>query len=99
MAYAPTKEVAHELIERMAPAQVPVAVELLVKMVDPVTLALANAPFEDEAISADEELDAAAARAETGPTTSMEDLLAEYGVGVEFANGPTVRQAAFRGTS
>ncbi len=58
MAYAPTRELAHEMMDRMAPAQVPVAVELLVKMLDPVTLALANAPFEDEAISADEELDA-----------------------------------------
>jgi len=83
MAYAATRELAHELIDRMAPAQVPVAVELLVKMLDPVRLALANAPFEDEAISADEERDAAAAMAETGPTTSMEDLLAEYGVTID----------------
>ena len=83
MAYAPTRELAHELIDRMAPGQVPIAVELLVKMLDPVTLALANAPFEDEAISADEELDAAAAKAETGPTTSMDDLLAEYELTLE----------------
>jgi hypothetical protein len=79
MAYAATRELAHELIDRMAPAQVPVAVELLVKMLDPLTLALANAPFEDEAISAEEELDAAAAMAETGPTTSMEDIFIEMG--------------------
>jgi len=83
MAYTATRELAHELIDRMAPAQVPAAVELLAKMLDPVTLALANAPFEDEAISAEEEMDAAAAMAETGPTTSMEDLLAEYGVTID----------------
>jgi hypothetical protein len=77
------RELAHELIDRMAPAQLPVAVELLLKMLDPVTNALANAPFEDEAISEEEELDATTARAETGPATSMEDLLAEYGLTLE----------------
>lgn len=82
-AYAPAKELAHELIDRLPAGQVPVAVELLVRMLDPVTLALANAPFEDEPISAEEELDAAAARAETGSTTSMDDILSEYGVTVE----------------
>jgi hypothetical protein len=54
----PTRELAHELIDRLAPEQVPVGVGLLVKMLDPLALALANAPFEDEAISAEEELDA-----------------------------------------
>lgn len=80
MPQAATKEHAHELIERMAPAQVPVAVELLEKMLDPVSLALANAPFEDELISEEEEQAAARARAEPGPGTTMEDLLAEYGL-------------------
>lgn len=58
-----TRERAHELIERMPPTQIPVAVELLEKMLDPLSLALANAPYEDEEISDDEELSAARARA------------------------------------
>ncbi len=54
MAHAETRQHAHELIERMAPGQVSAAVELLEKMLDPVSLALANAPFEDEEISEEE---------------------------------------------
>jgi hypothetical protein len=82
MAQTATKEHAHELIERMAPAQVPVAVEILEKMLDPVSLALANAPFEDELISEEEELAAARARAEgyRGSVTSHEELLKEFGL-------------------
>jgi hypothetical protein len=83
MAYAATKEHAHELIDRIDPERVPVVVELLEKMLDPVSLALANAPFEDEEISEREELAVARAKAETGPGTSMEDLLAEYGLTVD----------------
>jgi hypothetical protein len=78
MAHAQTRQHAHELIERMAPGQVPAAVELLEKMLDPVSLALANAPFEDEEISEEEERAVARAKAETGQSTSMEDLLTEY---------------------
>jgi len=80
MAHAQTRQHAHELIDRIAPGQVPAAVELLEKMLDPVSLALANAPFEDEEIGEDEERAVARAKAETGPSASMEDLLTEYGL-------------------
>jgi hypothetical protein len=83
MAHAATKEHAHALIERMALVQVPVAVKILETMLDPVSLALANAPFEDEAIGEAEEQAVARAKAETGQATSMEDLLAELGFTAE----------------
>ena len=44
MALTQTKEYAHELIDRMAPGQVSVVVNLLEVMVDPFAGALANAP-------------------------------------------------------
>jgi hypothetical protein len=83
MAYAATKEHAHALIECMALVQVPVAVKILEKMLDPVSLALANAPYEDEAVSEEEEQAVVRAKAETGPATSMEDVLAELGFTAE----------------
>ncbi len=48
MPHAHTKEHAHELIDRMAPSQVAAAVCLLETMLDPVSRAIANAPFDDE---------------------------------------------------
>jgi len=78
MAHAQTRQHAHELIDRIAPGQVPTAVELLEKMIDPVSRALANAPFEDEEISEEEDCSVARAKAETAPSSSMEDVLAEY---------------------
>ena len=83
MAATATKGHVDELIDRMPPSQVPAAVEMLEKMVDAVALAPANAPLEDEDISEEEELAVARARAETGPGTSMEDLVAEYGLTME----------------
>ena len=76
MAHAQTREHAHELIDRIAPGQVPAAVELLEKMLDPVAFALANAAFEDEEISEEEELAVVRAKAETGEAVAMEDVLA-----------------------
>ena len=83
MAQAATKERAHALIERMASVQVPAAVQILEKMLDPVSLALANASVEDEAIGEAEKQAVAVAKAETGPATPMEDLLAELGLTAE----------------
>jgi hypothetical protein len=80
MIYAATKEQAHELIERIDPAQVAIVVDLLEKLLDPLEYALKNAPFEDEEISEEERLAVAKAKAETGPGTSMEDFLTELGL-------------------
>ncbi len=52
---AGTKEHAHELIDRLAPRQVSAVVGLLEAMLDPVSLAIANAPIDDEPLVAEEE--------------------------------------------
>jgi hypothetical protein len=63
MPYARTKEQVHELIDRMAPSQISAVVGLLETMLDPVSRAIANAPFDDEPVSDEEALDIAEARA------------------------------------
>lgn len=82
MAYAATKEAAHEMIERLEPEKVPVAVETLQRLLDPLPYSLANAPFEDEQISAEEEEAVARAKAETRPPSeeSHREFLAEFGL-------------------
>jgi len=45
------KEHAHELIERLAPAQVEAVVRLLEMMVDPVSRAIANASADEESLT------------------------------------------------
>jgi len=77
-----TKEQAHELVERLDPAQVKVVVEQMEKLLDPLEYALKNAPFEDEEISDEENLRAAEFRANRtlGDATSHEDLLKEFGI-------------------
>jgi len=46
---------AHELIEQLAPKQTTAVVVLLESILDPVSRALANAPIDDEPVSAEEE--------------------------------------------
>ena len=50
-----TKQQAYELIDRMAPGQVSAVVGLLKIMLNPVSRAIANAPFDDEPVTAEEE--------------------------------------------
>jgi hypothetical protein len=79
------KQHAHGLIERMAPAQVPAAVELLETMLDPLARSLANAPYDDEPISEEEQLAVAASKAwlkENDPIPN-EKVLAEFGLTAE----------------
>jgi hypothetical protein len=83
MANAATKERAHELIERMPPEKVPAAVAELEKLAVPVRRSLADVPFEDEEISDEENQAVAMAKAETGPGTSMVELMAELGIAQE----------------
>jgi hypothetical protein len=49
------REHAHELIERLAPNQVEAVVGLIEAMLDPVSRAIANAPADDEPLTAEEE--------------------------------------------
>ena|ERR1700721_1963228 len=82
-----SKQLAHELIERMSPGQVTAVVGLLEVMLDPVSAAIANAPIEDEEISEEEERAVAESMAwlaeHPGKGTSHEELMAEFGLSPE----------------
>jgi hypothetical protein len=52
---APSKERAHQLIDRMTPTQVAAVVTMLETLLDPVARAIANAPIDDEPVTAEEE--------------------------------------------
>lgn len=77
-----TKQEAYELIDRMAPGQVSAVVGLLKIMLDPLARSLANAPFDDEPVSAEEAREIAAARASLsrGEGIPNEEVLAELGL-------------------
>jgi hypothetical protein len=78
------KQEAHELIERISTAQASAVVTLITSMLDPVDRAIANAPFEDEAISEEENRAVAASKAwlaeHPGEGIPHEELLAEFGI-------------------
>ena len=82
---AKTKKHAHELIDRMAPGQIAVVVDLLEIILDPVARSLAKAPFEDEAITEEETLavDASKAWLKNNQPIPHEDVLAELGLSAE----------------
>jgi hypothetical protein len=84
---APTKEHAHELIDRMAPGQIAAIVGLLEIMLDPVSRAIANAPIDDEPESEAERQAVAASKAwmaqHPGEGIPFEDILAEFGHSAE----------------
>ncbi len=79
------KEHAHELIERMAPGQVEVVVNLLEIILDPTARSLAKAPFEDESISEEENLSVAAAKIwlKSNQPIPNENVLPEFGLSKE----------------
>ena len=79
------KQEAHELIERLSTGQVIAAVGLFKAMLDPVSIALANAPIDDEPVSEEEARDIAEARAAAarGEVVSNEEVLAEFGLTAE----------------
>jgi hypothetical protein len=77
------KEQAHELIERLAPGQLSAVVGLLEAMLDPVSRAVANAPFDDEPESAEERGAVSESKAwfaqRGGKGIPNEEVLAEFG--------------------
>ena len=79
------KQQAHELIDRLSTGQVSAVVGLLEAMLDPVSIALANAPIDDEPVSEEEARDIAEARAAyaRGEVVSNEEVLAEFGLTAE----------------
>jgi hypothetical protein len=85
MPHAETKEYAHELIDRIAPSQVPAVVGLLETMLDPVSRAVAGAPYEDEVLTeqAKQALAEAADWSKENPAIPHEVVLAELGISQE----------------
>lgn len=77
-----SKQQAHELIDRLSTGQVSAVVNLLEAMLDPVTVALANAPMDDEPVGKEEARDIAEGRAAAtrGECVSNDDVLAEFGL-------------------
>jgi hypothetical protein len=84
MAASSTKQKrhAHELIDRMAPAQLSVVVSLLEVMLDPLAAALANAPDDDEPVGEQEAREAEESKAALarGEGISHEKVLADFGL-------------------
>ena len=76
------KEHAYELIDRLPPTQLSAVVGLLEAMLDPVSRAIANAPFDDEPVTAEEEKSLAEAREWLKHTKAIphEQVLAELGI-------------------
>jgi hypothetical protein len=79
------KQQALELINRLSTGQISAVVGLLEAMLDPVSIALANAPYDDEPVSAEESREIAEARASfaRGEGVSNEEVLAEFGLTAE----------------
>lgn len=75
------KQEAHELIERMTVAQASAFVGLFKVMLDPVEIALANAPYDDEPLTAEEikALDASREWLKHNEGIPHEQVLAELG--------------------
>jgi hypothetical protein len=79
------KQEAHELIERLSTGQVIAAVGLFKAMLDPVSVALANAPIDDEPVSEQETREIAEARASIarGEGIPHDEVLREFGLTTE----------------
>ena len=70
------------MIDQLDPGQFQAIAQLLEVMVDPIARSLANAPVEDEPISAEEAaaLDAAHASIQRGEGIPHEEILREFGL-------------------
>jgi hypothetical protein len=82
------KQQAHELIDRLPPTQLSAVVGLLEAMLDPVSRAIANAPLDDEPVTAEEEKALAEAREWRKHNKGIphEQVLAELGITQEEIN-------------
>jgi len=76
------KQRLHELVDRLAPTQIHAVRGLLQVMLDPVSRAVANAPVDDEALTADEAhaLDEARHWLKHNKPIPHEQVLAELGI-------------------
>ena len=82
MAPEQERQQAHAYLDRLPPAQLSAIRSLLETILDPVSRALANAPFEDEKISEEEERSVAAAREwlKHNNGIPIEEVLADFGL-------------------
>ncbi len=82
---AANKEHAHELIDRLDPSQVPAAIGMLEGLLDPVSRAIANAPTDQEPLTAQDEKALGEARdwSKRNKAIPHEQVLAELGVNPE----------------
>ena len=82
---AAEKQHAHELMERLAPSQAPTALGMLERLLDPVARAIANAPIDDEPVTADDAkaLAEASEWSKHNKSTPHEEFLAELGIAQE----------------
>jgi hypothetical protein len=75
---------AHELIERLAPSQVPAVIGMLEALLDPVSRAITNAPVDDEPESDEERRAVAESKAwfkqRGGQGIPHEEVLADFGL-------------------
>jgi hypothetical protein len=76
------KQQAHELIDKMSVGQVAAVVGLFKAMLDPVEIALANAPYDDEPLTVEEikALDASREWLKHNEGIPHEQVLAELGI-------------------
>ncbi len=79
---AANKQHAHELIDRLAPSQVPAVVGMLEALLDPVSRAIANASIDDEPVTKEEEKALAESREWLKHNEGIphEQVLAELGI-------------------
>lgn len=79
------KQQAHQLIDLMSNIQAAAAVGLFKVMLDPVAIALAAAPLDDEPVPDDEAREIAESRTERthGDIIPHEEVLGEFGLSVE----------------
>ena len=77
-----SKKQAHDLIDRLAPAQLSAVVRLLEVMLHPVARSLAQAEIEEKPVSAEEAaaLDQAHASLRRGEGVSHNEVLCEFGL-------------------
>jgi hypothetical protein len=79
---AADKAHAHELIDKLAPSQVPAAIGMLESLLDPVARAIANAPVDNEPLSTADEKALAEAHewSKRNKGIPHEQVLAELGI-------------------
>jgi len=77
------RQYAHQLLDRLDAGQFTAVSRLIEVMVDPVARALAAAPLDDEPLTEEDIRRIREAQAEGQCGTSMEDVLAEFGLTLE----------------